>query len=77
MARAKTAAKKTAAKNKAKKNAQFEGMCKWKGGYVKQERVGGQHVVTVKSGRTQEEMTVKSKKDADALFQAAIAAEKK
>lgn len=76
MAKAKTAAKKTP-NGKAKKNAQFEGMCKWKGGYVKQERVGARHVVTVKTGSTDEEMFVKSKKEADELFQAAIATEKK
>ena len=76
MAKAKTAAKKTP-KSKAKKNAEFEGMCKFKGGYVSQRKDGNRHVVTVKTKKTQEEMFVNSKKEADELFQAAIATEKK
>lgn len=66
---------KAAKKGKAKE--EFEGMCKWKGGYVKQAKVGNRHVVTVKTRNDVEEMRVKTKKEADELFQAAIATEKK
>jgi len=72
MAKAKA---KAAKKGKAKE--EFEGMCKWKGGYVKQAKVGNKHVVTVKTRDDVEEMRVKTKKEADELFQAAIATEKK
>lgn len=71
---AKRTAKRTA---RAKKNAQFEGMCKFKRGYVKQEIVDGEHVVTVKAGRTEDTMRTRSKKEANELFEAAIATHKK
>lgn len=68
---------KTKTANKGKAKEEFEGMCKWKGGYVKQAKVGNKHVVTVKTRTDVEEMRVNTEKEANELFLAAIATEKK